>query len=101
MENKELIEKINRRSNAAANQSKELIADLAQETQEELKEYLNRDDIPKGLEGTLIELIVIKCNKLGTEGINSESFSGVSTSYIDGFPKDIIKKLNRYRKLPK
>lgn len=95
-----MLEKIRRRSVAAKNQSDDLLNDLIEETQEEIKEYIHREDIPISLEGVLIELVVIKCNRLGTEGINSESFSGVSTSYIDGFPKDILKKLRSCRKLP-
>ncbi|WGX77596.1 phage head-tail connector protein (plasmid) [Paraclostridium bifermentans] len=86
---------------SASNQPDTLLNDLIEETQEDLKGYLNREDIPVALNSTLLELIVIKCNRLGTEGISSESFSGVSTSYIDGFSKDVVRKLNRYRKLPK
>ena len=100
MDNKKILEKIKRRSIAAKNQSDELLNDLIEETEEEIKVYIHREDIPIGLEGSLVELVVIKCNRLGTEGINSESFSGVSTSYLDGFPKEIVKKLRSCRKLP-
>ena len=100
MDNKKILEKIKRRSIAAKNQSDELLNDLIEEIEEEIKVYIHREDIPISLEGSLVELVVIKCNKLGTEGINSESFSGVSTSYLDGFPKDITKKLRSCRKLP-
>ncbi|HAT4106027.1 phage head-tail connector protein [Clostridium perfringens] len=100
MDNKKILEKVKRRSIAAKNQSDDLLNDLIGETQEEIKEYIHREDIPISLEGSLVELVVIKCNRLGTEGINSESFSGVSTSYLDGFPKDITKKLRSCRKLP-
>ncbi|MHC9344801.1 phage head-tail connector protein, partial [Clostridium perfringens] len=98
--NKKILEKIKRRSIAAKNQSDELLNDLIEEIEEEIKVYIHREDIPISLEGALVELVVIKCNRLGTEGINSESFSGVSTSYLDGFPKDITKKLRSCRKLP-
>lgn len=100
MDNKIILEKIKRRSDSAINQSDELINDLIEETQEEIKEYIHREAIPPSLEGSLIELVVIKCNRLGTEGISSESFSGVSTSYINGFPRHIEKKLRKCRKLP-
>lgn len=100
MDKAKLLEKIKRRSSAAKNESDELLNDLIDETQEEIKEFTHREDIPPSLEGSLIELVVIKCNRLGTEGISSESFSGVSTSYLNGFPKDIEKKLRKCRKLP-
>lgn len=100
MDKVKLLEKIKRRSSAAKNESDELLNDLIDETQEEIKEFTHREDIPPSLEGSLIELVVIKCNRLGTEGISSESFSGVSTSYLNGFPKYIEKKLRKCRKLP-
>ncbi|MGL4730331.1 MAG: phage head-tail connector protein [Clostridium sp.] len=101
MDNSILLEKIKRRSNAASNQSDQLIIDLIEETENEILEYINLDEIPKGLEGTLIELIITKCNRLGSEGIASESFSGVSQSYIDDWSKETKKKLKRFRKLPR
>ncbi|OPF51544.1 hypothetical protein BH721_01355 [Clostridium baratii] len=100
MDKAKLLEKIKRRSSAAKNESDELLNDLIDETQEEIKEFTHREDITPSLEGSLIELVVIKCNRLGTEGISSESFSGVSTSYLNGFPKNIEKKLRKCRKLP-
>lgn len=100
MDNKKILEKVKRRSIAAKNQSDDLLNDFIEETQEEVKALIHREDIPLSLEGTIADIIVIKCNRLGTEGISSESFSGVSTSYIDGFPKDILKKLRSCRKLP-
>ncbi|MDQ0150571.1 phage head-tail connector protein [Eubacterium multiforme] len=100
MDNKKILEKIKRRSNSATNQSNELINDLIEETENDLLGYTNLNELPAGLEGSLIELVIIKCNRLGTEGISSEGFSGVSTSYLDDIPKDIKRKLNRYRKLP-
>ena len=44
-------------------------------------------------------LTVIKLNRLGTEGVTAESFSGVSNTYLEGWPQDIIDALNRKRKI--
>lgn len=101
MDNKIILEKIKRRSTAAINQSDELLNDLIEETHSEILEYINQNKIQQGLEGSLIEIVIIKCNKLGSEGLSSENFSGISQSYINDYPRDIIKKLNRYRKLPR
>lgn len=100
MDNKKILEKVKRRSNAAKSQSNDLLNDFIEETQEEIKDLIHREDIPLSLEGTIADIVVIKCNRLGTEGISSESFSGVSTSYMNDLPKDIIKKLRSCRKLP-
>ena len=45
------------------------------------------------------EIAVIKLNRFGTEGLASQSYSGVSESYIDGYPAHIKATLNRKRKL--
>ena len=44
-------------------------------------------------------IAVIKLNRINTEGLASQSFSGVSESYIDGYPADIVALLNSKRKL--
>lgn len=45
------------------------------------------------------KIAVIRLNRINTEGIASQGFSGVSESYIDGLPADILSVLNRKRKL--
>lgn len=44
-------------------------------------------------------IAIIKLNQLNNEGLASQSYSGVSESYIDGYPADILKVLNRKRKI--
>ncbi len=44
-------------------------------------------------------IAVIKLNRMNTEGLSSQSFSGVSESYVDGYPADIQAILNRKRKI--
>jgi hypothetical protein len=44
-------------------------------------------------------IAVIKLNRINTEGLASTSFSGVSESYISGYPTEITAVLNRKRKI--
>ena len=44
-------------------------------------------------------IAIIKLNRMNTEGLASQSYSGVSESYIDGYPQDILSILNRKRKI--
>lgn len=44
-------------------------------------------------------IAVLKLNRMNTEGLASQSYSGVSESYIDGYPADILAVLNRKRKV--
>ena len=64
----------------------------------EVEAYCKRD-IDYELEIAVLGIAKIKLNKLNTEGLASQSFSGVSESYIDGYPDDIKALLNRKRKL--
>lgn len=53
---------------------------------------------------TVLELVaekiaIIKLNRTNTEGLVNQSFSGVSESYIDGYPAEIIALLNKKRKI--
>ena len=45
------------------------------------------------------KIAVIKLNRINTEGLASQSYSGVSESYIDGYPAEIVAVLNSKRKI--
>ena len=64
----------------------------------EVEDYCRRD-ADTVLEMLAQRIAVIKLNRLNTEGLASQGFSGVSESYIDGYPADIVAVLNRKRKL--
>lgn len=46
-----------------------------------------------------VKMAVVKLNRLGTEGLSGESFSGVTQSYIDGYPNDIVESLKAMRRV--
>lgn len=64
----------------------------------EIEEYCNRD-ADAALELIAEKIAVIKLNRTNTEGLASQSYSGVSENYIDGYPADIQAVLNRKRKI--
>lgn len=81
-----------------------LLKDFIEDTFSEVGEYINLMegvDMPVGCISIVKDLVVIKGNKLGSEGISSDSHEGISQSYIDGMPKEIKAKLRRYRRLPR
>ena len=45
------------------------------------------------------KIAVIKLNRLNTEGLAGQSYSGVTENYIDGYPADILAILNSKRKV--
>ena len=59
----------------------------------------NQSKLNAQLESAVISLSVITVNRLGTEGLSSESYSGVSTSYLDDVPPRVASILNANRRL--
>ena len=64
----------------------------------EVEAYCNRT-IDFELEAVAQRIAIIKLNRLNTEGLASQSYSGVSENYVDGYPADILAVLNRKRKI--
>jgi hypothetical protein len=64
----------------------------------EVEDYCNRE-LDSTLELLAQRIAIIKLNRMGTEGLAAQGFSGVSESYIDGYPAEILSVLNRKRKI--
>ena len=73
----------------------EIIDDVTQEVLADT----NQPILNTQLESAVISLSVIAVNRLGTEGLASEGYSGVSTSYLDDVPPRVASILNANRRL--
>ena len=62
-----------------------LIYEIVNITEAKILNYINASEMPKELEFVLIELSVQRFNRIGSEGISSESIDGKSVSYDDDF----------------
>lgn len=71
---------------------------LIQQAEDEAKDFTHREDVCE-LQSTIEKMVVYNYNRLGTEGLNSESYSGVSYNYTTDYPEPILKMLKRYRKI--
>lgn len=71
---------------------------LIEQSQNEFCAYCNRDDVPTLAANAIIDMVVIKYNIMGQEGYASTSFSGASET-IANYPPQLIKSLNRWRKV--
>lgn len=52
-----------------------------------------QDELPN----TIVKMVVYNYNRLGTEGLENESYSGVTYNYSNGYPQDILNTLNKKR----
>lgn len=83
---------------AVSNFSDDLIALYYKQSLAEVEDYCKRE-ADAVLEGVADRIAVIKLNRLNSEGLASQNFSGVSESYINGYPADIQAILDRKRKI--
>ena len=83
---------------AAANYSDAQISLCLKMALSEVQAYCNRE-LDLELEIIAQRIAIIKLNKLNAEGLSSQSYSGVSESYIDGYPADIMAVLKRKRRM--
>lgn len=64
----------------------------------EVEGYCKRE-LDYELEICARKIAIIKLNRLNTEGLTGQSFSGSSENYIDGYPAEVQAVLNRKRKI--
>ncbi|ATD56235.1 hypothetical protein BTM21_03805 [Clostridium chauvoei] len=86
-----------------SNFNDELLKDLISDYFNDVAESINLSEglqMPVGCINIVKELVVVKINRLGSEGISSESHEGISQTYTDDIPNEIKTKLRRYRRLP-
>ena len=83
---------------AAANYTDAQIGLCLKMALSEVEAYTNRT-LDYELEIIAERIAIIKLYRLNTEGLASQGFSGVSESYIDGYPADIMAALNKKRKI--
>lgn len=83
---------------AAGNFTDAQIGLVAKQALAEVEAYCNRT-ADYELQMVAERIAIIKLNRLNTEGLASQSYSGVSETYVDGYPADILAILNRKRRI--
>lgn len=83
---------------AASNYTDAQIAICFKMALSEVETYCKRT-ADRELELLAQRIAIIKLNRLNSEGLVSQSYSGVTESYTDGYPADILAALNRKRKI--
>ena len=83
---------------AAANYSEAQIGLALKMAIAEVEDYCHRE-LDYSLQLIAERIAIIKLNRMGTEGLNSMSVSGMSENYINGYPADILATLNSKRRV--
>lgn len=74
-----------------------LITLLIEKTKAELVLYCKTDYV-SAWDNLIADIVCYKLNTLNTDGIGSQSYNGVSETYINDYPINIKQQLNSFRK---
>lgn len=80
------------------NSKDDLLTILIDVAIDEAMAYTHRECV-EGLETSIIQMVVYKYNRIGTEGVDNESYSGVSFAYSTDYPESIMRSLRSKRKV--
>lgn len=83
---------------SAENYTNEQIGLFLKQSLAEVEAYCNRS-LDLELEIIAQKITIIKLNRMNTEGLASQSMSGINENYVDGYPAEIMAVLNRKRKI--
>lgn len=61
--------------------------------------YCHRTDIPDNAQSSIVDYAIILYNRRGSEGLNSESYSGVNNNFETGIPQTIKTEWNDFAKM--
>jgi hypothetical protein len=94
-----MLERIKLLLNITDESKDALLMELIDNVEEFIINFTNNPDCIESLRGTVIAMVMYDYSRLGTEGLSSESYSGVSFGYTSGYGDDIMKQLKRFRKV--
>jgi hypothetical protein len=94
-----MLERIKLLLNISDESKDALLNELIDNATEFAQNFINNDAALENLTGTIVNMVIYDYNRMGTEGLTSENYSGVSFGYASGYSDDIMKQLKRYRKV--
>lgn len=106
MKKEELIEKIKTKIKNRPDMqyvNNQYLEDTLDDAINDVLDYIHvidKKELEDGLETPIKDLCVMRLNLTGSEGLTANSKAGTSETYVDGIPKAIKHKLQKYRRLP-
>ena len=94
-----MLEKIKLLLNASDDSLDELILTLISLCKEEAYSYCNLPEYDSKLDFIVIQMVIERYNRIGSEGATSQSSSGVSMNYDSFYSDKVVRLLNKFRKV--
>ena len=93
-----MLEKVKLLLGIADNTKDDLLTLLIEQAVEEAIVYTHNECVDE-LNTSIIQMVVYKYNRIGTEGVDSEGYSGVSFQYTSDYTENIMRGLRAKRKV--
>lgn len=93
-----LLEKLKILLSIEGDEKDDLLTLIIDQAVEFATNYTHSDNI-KELSPVILKMAVFDYNRLGTEGLESEGYSGVSFNYADDYPEYILRSLRSKRRI--
>lgn len=77
----------------------EIIETLVSLCKDEAIDFCNLEEYTNKLDSAVIEMVIERYNKLGTEGLTGVSTNGIKEEHIDGYSETVLSKLRKNRKV--
>lgn len=93
-----MLEKIKLLLGLTGNDKDDLLNVLIEQATVEAQDITHNDNIAE-LNTSIVQMVVYKYNRIGTEGLDSEGYSGVSFNYLNDYPEPLMRALKAKRKI--
>lgn len=93
-----LLDKLKLMLNISTDEKNDLLTLLLDQAIETAITYTHNEDMGM-LAPVILKMAVFDYNRLGTEGLQSEGYSGVSWSYLEDYPESILRSLRSKRRI--
>ncbi len=93
-----MLEKLKMYLNINTNEKDDLLTLIIDQAIEYATNYTRSNNL-SALSPVILKMCVFDYNRLGTEGLNSEGYSGVSFSYADDYPEYILRSLRSQKRI--
>lgn len=77
----------------------EILGTLIKMCKDEAVDFCNLKEYDSKLDSAVINMVIERYNKVGTEGTSSVSTHGITEQYIDGYSQSVYKQLIKHRKI--
>lgn len=77
----------------------ELLTTLISLCKEEAYIYCNLDEYSDALDYIVIQMVIERFNRIGSEGLVSQTSSGVAAEYDSFYSQKVVRLLNKHRRV--